>query len=239
MRSKGSSAFGDRRHTSMAYTRTFGKKLLFTERSQYVIYKYRREGIREMPRTKEFDEDEVLLKAMRLFWDQGYEKTSMNDLVESMGIHRRSLYDTFGDKHQLFLKTIERYNKFLNGHFQSGITRADSAKQAMRFLFDFMIEGYNDKPPGCLLVNMATELAPWDHEVDVKVGEGFDRMEQLVAGLIRRGQENGEFATTRDAGELAENIHNTMLGLRVLARTSTDREKLHRIADSAIALLDV
>lgn len=192
-----------------------------------------------MPRAKEFDEDEVLLKAMRLFWEKGYEQSSINDLVECMGIHRRSLYDTFGDKHELFLKAIERYTEFMNGHFQTGINRADSWKQALRFLFDFIIEGYDGKPPGCLLVNMAVELAPWDPEVDVKAGESFDRMEQLVAGLIRRGQENGEFATTCDAGVLAENIHNSMLGLRVLARTSTDREKLHRIADSAMAMLDV
>lgn len=196
-------------------------------------------GMRKMARNKEFDEDEVLLKAMRLFWEQGYEKTSINDLVECMGIHRRSLYDTFGDKHQLFLKATERYTKFLNMYFQTGINRTDSSKQALSFLFDFIIEGYEDKPSGCLLVNIATELAPWDLEVDVKVGESFDRMEQLVADLIQSGQKNEEFATTRDANELAENIHNTMIGLRVLARTSTSREKLHRIADGAMAMLNV
>lgn len=83
-----------------------------------------------------------------------------------------------------------------------------------------MIEGYDDKPPGCLFVNMAVELTPWDHEVDVKAGESFDRMEQFLAELIRRGQENGEFTTTRDPGKLAKNIHNTMVGLLVLAQTS-------------------
>lgn len=55
-----------------------------------------------MGRSREFDENVVLQKAMELFWKQGYEKTSLNDLVEHMGIHRRSLYDTFGDKHTLF-----------------------------------------------------------------------------------------------------------------------------------------
>ena len=55
-----------------------------------------------MARSKEFEENEVLDKAMKLFWEQGYEKTSMTDLVEHMGIHRRSLYDTFGDKHHCF-----------------------------------------------------------------------------------------------------------------------------------------
>ncbi|BFT72267.1 TetR/AcrR family transcriptional regulator [Paenibacillus sp. P36] len=191
-----------------------------------------------MPRVKEFDVDVALLKAVRLFWEQGYEKTSINDLVDHLGIHRRSLYDTFGDKHQLFLKAIERYNEYLNGQFQSGITRADSAKQAIRFLFDFMIEGTGDKPPGCLLVNMAVELAPWDLEVDAKTVQSFDKVENLLAELIQRGLESGEFASTRNASELAEEMHNTMLGLRVLARTSTNKEKLHRIAGSAMSMLD-
>ena len=62
-----------------------------------------------MARSKEFEENEVLEKAMRLFGDQGYEKTSMSDLIEHMGIHRRSLYDTFGDKHTLFLKAMDRF----------------------------------------------------------------------------------------------------------------------------------
>lgn len=67
-----------------------------------------------MGRSREFDENVVLQKAMELFWKQGYEKTSLNDLVEHMGIHRRSLYDTFGDKHTLFLRTVDflcRINK--------------------------------------------------------------------------------------------------------------------------------
>ncbi|MCY9660672.1 TetR/AcrR family transcriptional regulator [Paenibacillus chondroitinus] len=192
-----------------------------------------------MPRVKEFDVDVALLKAVRLFWKQGYEKTSINDLVDHLGIHRRSLYDTFGDKHQLFLKAIERYNEYLNGQFQSGITRADSAKQAIRFLFDFMIEGTDDKPPGCLLVNMAVELAPWDPEVDAKTVQSFDKVEKLLADLIQRGLESGEFTSTRNASVLAEEMHNTMLGLRVLARTSTDKEKLHRIAGSAMSMLDI
>lgn len=59
---------------------------------------------------------------------------------------------------------------------------------------------------------MAVELAPWDPEVDVKAEEIFDRTERIIAELIRKGQENGEFATSRDASELAENFHNTWWG---------------------------
>ena len=72
-----------------------------------------------MARSKEFDVDEVLLKAMHLFWDQGYENTSMQDLVKGMGIHKRSLYDTFGDKHTLFMKVLDRYAGSLAGHMEA------------------------------------------------------------------------------------------------------------------------
>lgn len=72
-------------------------------------------------RTKEFEINEVLDKAVQLFWKQGYEKTSMQDLVDFMGIHRRSIYGTFGDKHALYMKALKRYestqNKKLRGHF--------------------------------------------------------------------------------------------------------------------------
>lgn len=67
-----------------------------------------------MARTKAFEIDAVLDKAMRLFWTQGYEKTSMQDLVDNMGINRKSIYDTFGDKHTLFLKALARYDQFAN-----------------------------------------------------------------------------------------------------------------------------
>ncbi|MBB6731522.1 TetR/AcrR family transcriptional regulator [Cohnella zeiphila] len=190
-----------------------------------------------MARGKEFDEDAVLLKAMHLFWEQGYEKTSVNDLVEGMGIHRRSLYDTFGDKHELFLKAIERYGTLINGRFRAAIARAESSRKALQFLFDLMIDGYEGKPPGCLLVNTATELAPRDAEVDARTGEGFDTMERLLADLIRTGQQKREFPQDRKAEELAEQIHAVMLGIRVLARTSADRTKMHRIADAALANL--
>ncbi|MBA2941034.1 TetR/AcrR family transcriptional regulator [Paenibacillus sp. CGMCC 1.16610] len=99
---------------------------------------------------------------MRLFWEQGYEKTSINDLVEYMDIHLRSLYDTFAGKDQLFQKVLKRYKKFLYGHIQFIITPTKSSKAALRSLFDFIIER-NDEANnylGCLFVNTAVELAP-------------------------------------------------------------------------------
>lgn len=190
-----------------------------------------------LARTKEFDDDAVLYKAMRLFWEQGYEKTSINDLVECMGIHRRSLYDTFGDKHKLFLAVVDRYSKLINAELHAGIIRS-SPKQAIAFMFDFMIQGIDDSLPGCLFVNMAVELAARDPEVEAKVCDSFTKSEELLTDIIRRGQQSDEFTSKRNAEELAESIHNTLLGLRVFTRTSTaNKEKLHRIANVSMEIL--
>lgn len=191
-----------------------------------------------MGRSREFDENVVLQKAMELFWEQGYEKTSLSDLVEHMGIHRRSLYDTFGDKHTLFLKTIDCYEELIKNKVQVGTSHAETAKQAIQFIFDLMIEGYEDKPWGCLIVNSATEMALQDKEVEKKTEESFMQAEHLLADIVRKGQQTGEFSCDYDAEVLSEILQNTLLGIRVLARTSASKEKMHRIANFFLDLLN-
>jgi TetR/AcrR family transcriptional repressor of nem operon len=192
-----------------------------------------------MGRSKEFEESVVLQKAMELFWKQGYEKTSLSDLVEHMGIHRRSLYDTFGDKHTLFLKIIDSYGEIIKARLTSEILRAETAKQAIQCIFDFTIEGNDDRPLGCLFVNAATEMAPRDKEIEEKTKKAFMQTEHLFTDLIRKGQQTGEFPCDYDAEVLAESLHNTLIGIRVLARTSASKEKLHRIADFSLAILNI
>ncbi|MFD0695309.1 TetR/AcrR family transcriptional regulator [Paenibacillus sp. GCM10027628] len=191
-----------------------------------------------MARSKEFEESAVLDKAMRLFWQQGYEKTSMTDLVEHMGIHRRSLYDTFGDKHQLFLKVMDRFDNKISASLEGGVKRSKTAVEALQFIFELMIEGEEDSPPGCLMVNSAVELAARDADVDTKSTEAFATAEQLLKDIIAWGQRDGQFTTDYEAGELAEYLHNAWVGLRVMARTSVTKEKLHRIAQVSIKFLE-
>lgn len=190
-----------------------------------------------MARSKEFDENEVLDKAMKLFWEQGYEKTSMSDLVEHMGIHRRSLYDTFTDKHTLFLKALERFSSRSSARLAAGIKQAETASKALQFVYDSMIEGEEDAPPGCMIVNSAVELAVRDAEVDARTSGIFGNTEQTIKEIIVWGQQTGEFTNKADAGELAEYVHNTLAGLRVMRRTSAAKEKLRRIADLSMGLL--
>lgn len=190
-----------------------------------------------MGRSKEFEENVVLQKAMELFWQQGYEKTSMSDLVEHMGIHRKSIYDTFGDKHSLYLKVIERYGEFSTAKFKSETLRAKTSYQAIQYIFDYIIEGNEDKHYGCLFVNATTELGPWDQDVLKKTENAFTHAENLIAEIIKKGQEDGEFTLKYDNELLGEVLHNTLLGLRVLVKTSASKEKMHKIANFFLALI--
>lgn len=130
-------------------------------------------------------------------------KTSMSDLVEHMGIHRRSLYDTFGNKHTLFLKAMDRFGDMSSTSLKVGVKRSETAAQVLQFIFDYTIRGDGDSPPG-LYVNSAVELAPHDRDVDAKVIEAFTQAEQMLKEVIFWGQLNGEFTLDYDARELAE-----------------------------------
>jgi len=154
-----------------------------------------------------------------------------------MGIHRKSLYDTFGDKHTLFLKVIDFYGEIIKTRLRSEILRVETAKQAIQCIFDFAIEGKGDGF-GCLFVNSATELAHRDKEVEEKAKKAFMQAENLLADLIRKGQKAGKFPCDYVAEDLAENFHNTLLGIRVLARTSASKEKLRRIAAFTLSILN-
>ena len=191
-----------------------------------------------MARSKEFDETVVLRKAMELFWEQGYEKTSMQDLVDRMGIHRRSIYDTFGDKRSLFLASLDAYEKFITHEMETIIRQNASVHAAIRDVFLFILRSSDQYPKGCLSVNAAVELSLLDQEIDRLVTAMFNRTEGMFEELIRHGQENGELSGDIDPEETARFLHNNLIGLRVLIKTNYSQKELESIITLALKVLD-
>jgi TetR/AcrR family transcriptional regulator, transcriptional repressor for nem operon len=191
-----------------------------------------------MARPKEFDESTVLLKAMVLFWRNGYEKTSMQDLVEHMNIHRRSIYDTFGDKKTLFLSALKLFEEITERRFEKQITSMNSVKLAIKGIFEMTVFANDRKPSGCLIVNTAVELSTHDPEIAEKVDKSFRKTESLIYELLLQGQKSGELSEQLDIEKLALFIHNSFIGIRVLVKTTNDKEKLQSIIDSTLAVLD-
>src|ERR1700733_12101908 len=112
-----------------------------------------------MARTKDFDETEVLNKAIDLFWHKGYNGTSMQDLVDGLGISRSSLYDTYGDKHALFIKALESYQATASGKLCGIINDQTPAKETIKQLLEYITsELLDDKTQkGCFMVNAEVE----------------------------------------------------------------------------------
>lgn len=190
-----------------------------------------------MARSKEFNEEEALDKAMEIFWRQGFEKTSIQDLVDQMGIHRRSLYDTFGDKHSLFVQTLERYESLVASQIWEQITEEMTTVEAIRKIFELAVYSDNTNPKGCLMVNTAVELSLLDNEVSQRIKSAFKQTENLITDLLIRGQARGEVARSFDIGELSRYIHNALIGVRVLVKITEDPKDFDSTIDMTLSIL--
>jgi TetR/AcrR family transcriptional repressor of nem operon len=191
-----------------------------------------------MARPREFDETAVLEAAMNCFWAQGFEQTSVRDLAEQMGITGASIYNAFGDKRSLYRQAFTHY---LAQTVRDRVARLEKLPpaRAIRMFFDEIIERSVDDEQrrGCMLVNAALELAPYDSEFQKLVAEEMVFIEAFFCRCINAGQEDGSIADTRPADEFAKLLLSVLLGVRVLARTRPRREVLEGATNSVLALL--
>ena len=151
---------------------------------------------------KQFDRDEVLERAMELFWSQGYEATGMTELVERMGIGRQSLYDTFGDKRALFTAAVTHYFQSQVGPVV-GLLRAPGSPLAnLKKVFDYWESMIGEDAHGCLIGNSIVEFGQ-DNEMGPVFCRYLDGMEDEFCDLMRRAREAGEIATDLSDRDLA------------------------------------
>lgn len=190
-----------------------------------------------MARTKEFDPDVALDRAMELFWQNGYEATSMAELTERLGIGRASLYATFGDKRRLYLKAVQRYLEREPSPVEL-LSQPGPALPAVRALVELYVqESLDDEQrKGCLVVNSATELLPRDRPVARLVESSWDGLEVALTSALTRARAQGELPAGRDPRALARFLLVFLQGVRVMGK-SPDAGRLRDAADHALALL--
>ena len=193
-----------------------------------------------MARPREFDEATVLEAAMNCFWAQGYELTSVRELAKQMGITGASLYNAFGDKRSLYRQVLGRY---LEQTVRDRVARLEQLPPfpAIRTFFDEIVErSVTDKQRrGCMLVNSALELAPYDPEFQKLVAQEMIFIEAFFRRCIEAGQKDGTISAIRPGAELAKLLLSVLLGIRVLARTRPERAVLEDAANGALELLKV
>lgn len=184
-----------------------------------------------MPRPREFDLDTALEAATERFWLQGYEATSLNDLLDAIGIHKGSLYKAFGDKHSLYFAALEKYLSRMRNDLTTSLEGASSPRRGLEeWLRATALRcACPDAKKGCFAVNAIVELAPRDEQVRELLREHDLRLEGLVASVLERGRQQGELAFEQRTRSVARYILTAVFGLYVsgkarrLSRSEADR----------------
>ena len=190
-----------------------------------------------MPRAKEFDPDETLDKAMRLFWAKGYHDTSIRDLVARTGVNYYGLYDVWDSKHGLFLAALDHYRETITsevvGELRTDGPVADRLRAAFERLTELMTT--RDGRVGCMMCNTAVELSPHDDAARDKVSAHLAQLGAAFTAALERAQAAGEshvIADTRDAGDY---LATTAYTLGLLLRAGADATRVRRHIDRALA----
>lgn len=191
-----------------------------------------------MPRPLAFNRDDALDAALRLFWQRGYHNTSMQDLLDTMGLSRSSFYASFGDKHSLYLEVLElfaqRTRKILDE-----LRNTHSPEEAIRGFFEATLFCVPERRMrlGCLLVNTALETAHTDETLRRRANAGLDAMQAAFEDCFRRAVDSGQIDSAQDPACLARFVMTLNQGLRVASRRKTSRDELSEILETGLALL--
>lgn len=192
-----------------------------------------------MARTKEFDPDAALQAALELFWERGYEATTMSALVERLGVARAGIYATFGSKHDLYLLALRRYGEMCDPVLLEELSRPGPALPAVRALVErFAAESACDElRRGCFMTNTAVELAPHDAAAARRVEAGWAVLETALTSALLRARAQGELPAGRDPRGLARMLLVLLQGMRVVGKAGADPERARDAAEQVLALI--
>jgi TetR/AcrR family transcriptional repressor of nem operon len=191
-----------------------------------------------VPRQKEFDVDVVCDRALDLFWRRGYEATSVNDLVDELGVGKASLYAAFGPKHQLYLTALQRYVERASTRIIAELGSDGSPLDAIRaFVGRYVNEALEQGELGCLVVNAAVELMPSDTEVARLVERSWDTIEVALTVTLTRAVAEGELPQGCDPAALAAFLLTFLQGIRVIGKRRDNAVRLRAAAATALRAL--
>jgi TetR/AcrR family transcriptional regulator, copper-responsive repressor len=189
-------------------------------------------------RPRAFDRDDALDRAMRLFWQRGYEATSVSDLTDAMGITPPSLYAAFGDKKQLFLEAVDRYQAGPGSFAQRALCEEPTAERAMRCLLMGTIDSFFEpkSSKGCMVVLAATNCTSESSDILEELAGRRRLAERLIRDRIVAGREANELPASTDVDTLAGLIITTLYGLSIKARDGASRASLRKVVEQVMSM---
>jgi TetR/AcrR family transcriptional repressor of nem operon len=190
-------------------------------------------------RPREFDIDRALEAATQQFWAVGYEATSLQDLLKSMGLSKSSLYQTFGNKHELFIRCLDHYQQSMVDKLNEQLDSSDSVKQFIdNFLEGVIAEAKNSSGrKGCLLVNTANELSQRDTDIAKAVTDGTGNVAKLFQQAIELGKQKKEISVDTPTEHLVSYLITAISGLRTMIKAGAETSTLKPVTDLIIKTL--
>jgi TetR/AcrR family transcriptional repressor of nem operon len=195
--------------------------------------------MRGMARPIEFDREEVLKKAIGVFWQKGYSGTSIKNLVEATGLQPGSIYSAFGDKRGLFLAAIDGYFEDMKRMIFSMLHTDQAAIIRIETFFNRLVSDSvtDEHRKGCFLVNTLLEIPVHDQEINSRLQAMFGLVENELRGVLKEHIASGEFAIKQSPEELARFLVMGIYGLRVFNKTQPDISALKSIVDNLLSVL--
>jgi TetR/AcrR family transcriptional regulator, transcriptional repressor for nem operon len=189
-----------------------------------------------MGRPRKFDVDDALDEATLLFWSKGYADTSVSDLEERLEIGRQSIYSTFGDKHDLFLKALDRYLERQPAHRQLLWNEGAGLAEIRAFFAGIVAFVSEGSGRSCFLINTALTVED-DVAVTERCGRNQDHLTRSLANALRGALGQGEIDPATDIDGTALFLVGQVCGLNVMARNGSSPDILRRSADAALSTL--
>ncbi|WP_461335451.1 TetR/AcrR family transcriptional regulator [Bradyrhizobium embrapense] len=187
-----------------------------------------------MARPKEFIAEEALDAAIRVFREHGYEGTSAEMLVRTLGIGRQSLYDTFGDKWQLYLAAVQRYAARETAAHLSALASQPRAVDGLRAMVERAVD---DAAEACLGVNSICEFGTGKPELATIRDNAGRALSKAIVARIREAQAQGDVAAEIDPSSATEFLHASFAGIRIAARGGAGQRRLRALGQLAMRAL--
>lgn len=190
-----------------------------------------------MARSKEFDYDQALDAALQVFWEKGYEATSVQDLVDATGVNRASLYQTFGNKDELFRKVLARFGessqdvRCATASVEPGMARIRAALRSAG-------EQAAGDTRGCLMVNAIVELACRDEEMKKHATKVQADMERFFVAELKEAERRGEIRPGQNHLALGRFLTNVIFGMRVTAKTGASGTAIREIVEVTLGAIE-
>lgn len=188
-------------------------------------------------RPRSFDRDKALETVMRLFWQKGFESTSKRDIMEATGLASQSLYNTFGDKHDLFMEAVRHYAESHLRQIEEPLKAEGSPLENL----ERVVQIWADPPPGfeegCLLCNSLAEFGSEDNEVALFLKKKMGDAQRLFEECLERALQHGELAPGSDIKGIASQLMCTGIGASILRRADAPQAMLEDTVRSTVAFL--